>query len=103
MLDKFMLQTMIPTCHFYEQYVIFIAICVLMNVDLTRDFPPGQEEFFKSDGVSAVLQCVGSPDSKLVIKALFLLTNCYSSRAEGNYCIQQMCLVMPTGKKCGQV
>lgn len=59
-------------------------VCVHVHVDLTRDCPPGREEFFRNDGLSAVLQCVASGSDKLVMKALFLLEHCYTSGTEGN-------------------
>ena len=60
-----------------------IDIAIRLCPDLMRDFLPGREEFFKNDGLSAVLLCVGSGDGKLVIKAMFLLEYCYTSGSEG--------------------
>ena len=42
---------------------------------LTRDFPPAEEAFLKSDGFSILMRAMQGENDKLVTKSAFMLRN----------------------------
>ena len=66
-----------------------MMMMIYVVLGLTRNFPPGESEFFRNHGLLALLECLKSGITKLTIKSLFLLSYYYTTGTEGmklNFC-----------------